>query len=223
MFDVPEKQSDGSYVIKLSEPVVIHNEFQWKRGDARPVPDLTGQPAIQTLRETMLTKLVQNRALFRTAPAIASLKAITPVWGMLCRTGNVVEWSSTDLWQVASRDADAVVVLCLLGMQISRQSILPIWGAEVRRTIPEAGLIDLDFGGEAVDCDSVHSEDVEAEDGNVVCLKDPVERKKQMKAYVRSLLHNASDARMKADAALDRFYEEFDLSENESEFSEEDD
>jgi hypothetical protein len=220
MFEIPEKQTDGSYVVRLTKAVEIPTEFQWKRGDARPIPDLTAQAAVQSVREALLTKLSQNKSLFKTAPSVASLRAITPVWGMLIR-GETVEWSSNDIWTAIPREGDVIIVLRVVGVQISRQSILPIWGGEVRRTLPEAAQIDLDFGGEE-DGGSVHSEDMEVEEGTL-CLKDPVERKRQMKTYVRDLLHAASDARMKADAALDRFYEEFDLSENESEFSEEDD
>jgi hypothetical protein len=222
MFETPEKQSDGSYSVRLQQPIEISEEFTWKRGDARPIVDLKGQAHIQTVREAILTRLAQNKSLFKTAPSVASLRAITPVWGMMVLPQNKVEWSSNDIWTNVPRESDAVVILRVMGVQISRQSILPIWGGQVRRTLPEAGQIDLDFAGED-DGESVHSDELEEESGNALCLKDPAERKRQMKEYVRSMLREASEARMKADTALDRFYAEYDLSENESEFSEEDD
>ena len=220
MFEIPEKKADGSFIVRLSQPVYIPTEFQWKRIDDRPIPDLTVQTAIQSVREKLLTDLSKNKSLFKTAPSVSSLRAITPVWGMIIR-GNTVDWSPNDIWTDIPRNTDVVVALRVEGVQISRQSILPIWGGDVRRALPEAQ-IDFEFAGET-DAGSVHSDDLEECEGEALCLKDPVERKRQMKAYVRELLHAASDARMKADAALDRFYEEFDLSENESEFSEEDD
>lgn len=221
MFEVPEKQADGSYIVRLSEPIEITEEFTWMKEDARPLVELKAQSQIQVVRETLLTRLAQNKSLFKTAPSVASLRAITPVWGMIV-SQNKVEWSSTDIWTEIPREGNAVVVLHVLGVQISRQSILPIWGGQVHRRLPEAAQIDLDFAGEE-DGDSVHSDELEEDVGNTMCLKDPAERKRQMKEYVRGLLREASDAQMKADAAVERFYSEYDLSENESEFSEEDD
>jgi hypothetical protein len=103
------------------------------------------------------------------------------------------------------------------GIVLSRQSILPMWGVQIRKVLPDAHVIDLEFG-EDEDGSSVHSEDMVSEEG-VVALKDPSERKRQMKVYVRGLLEKVSQVKLEADDAMDRFFSEFDLSDDESDFS----
>ncbi len=108
---------------------------------------------------------------------------------------------------------------------ISRQSIVPFWTTKTLQVLPDkANVIDLDFGCEEEDGDSVHSDDLIAEEG-VVNLKNPDERKRAMKQQVRALLEKAVQAKLEAEEAMDRFFSEFDLSEEESDFSdyEEDD
>lgn len=220
IFDAPERQTDGSYVLRLLKPVVFEEELRWEKEAEYPTPDLRIQPAINAFREKMVRDLARNKVMFRTPPTVASLTAIAPMWGILIR-GDVGEWSRQDLWTKPARTGSAMVVLEARGIVLSRQSILPMWGVQVRKVLPEAHMIDLDFGSPGVEGDgaSVHSEDLASEEG-VVALKDPGQRKQQMKAYVRGLLEKAAQAKLEADDAMDRFFSEYDLSEDESDFSE---
>jgi hypothetical protein len=201
---------------------------------------------VQGIRENVLRSLVSNEALFRQAPSLDSLRVLAPVWGMLIRPDNKVEWSKQDIFDTAQTDGlkgkRATVSLSLKGVQISRQSILPIWDLGVIKVIPEEGLIDLDFGSADTtttannnnnnnnkktvsrvidDAVSVDSEELEgASDGGAkIHLKDPSERKRQHKEAARALLRKAAQAQMEADSAVERFYAEFDLSDEESEVS----
>lgn len=215
IFQTPQKREDGSYVLELVKPVQFDVELQWEKNAEFPTPDLRIQSLLNGFRERTLRDLVNNRALFRTPPTLASLTSIAPMWGILLR-GGAMEWSRQDVWRKEATDTSVLVTLQGVGIVLSRQSIVPIWGVKVARALPEAQ-IELDFGGEE-DGESVASEDIPSEEG-VVMLKDPEERKRQMKAYVRELQERAAQAKMEADSAMDRFFSEFDLSEDESDFS----
>lgn len=219
VFDAPEKQADGSYVLRLLKPILFDVEMRWEKNAVYPTPDLRIQSALNAFREKTLKDLSRNKVLFKSPPTLASLTAITPMWGILLR-GESTEWSKQDLWN--AKEAGKLVLLVATGIVVSRQSILPIWGVEIRKVLPDAQVIDFDFGGGGADVGddgiSVHSDDLASEEG-IVALKDPKERKRAMKTYVRQLLENVSNAQLEADDAMDRFFSEFDLSEDESDFS----
>jgi hypothetical protein len=113
-----------------------------------------------------------------------------------------------------------MVHLLATAILISRQSIVPLWNTKILQVLPDkTNVIDLDFGCEEDEGESVHSDDLMAEEG-VVNLKNPDERKKVLKQHVRALLEKAAQAKQEAEEAMDRFFSEFDLSEEESDFSE---
>lgn len=222
VFDAPEKRADGSYLLRFLKPVLFDVELRWEKGAEYPTPDLRVQHILNAFRDKTVKDISRNKVMFKSPPTLASLTAITPMWGILLR-GEAMEWSRQDVWTVGKDSVKntSLVVLEAKGVVISRQSILPVWGVQVRKVLPDAHVIDLDFGGADEDNDegtSVHSEDLASEEG-VVALKDPGERKRQMKAYVRDLLDKVAQAKMEADDAMDRFFSEFDLSEDESDFS----
>jgi hypothetical protein len=221
VFDAPEKRADGSYMLRFLKPIDFGTELRWEKDAEFPTPDLRIQSQLNAFREKTVKDLSLNKVMFRTPPTLASLTAITPMWGILIR-GDKAEWSRQDLWtKPPVKDHALVISLVAQGVVISRQSILPVWGVKVIKALPDAHIIDLDFGSGSSDSDegaSVHSEDLASEEG-VVALKDPGERKRQMKAYVRGLLEKVAQAKMEADDAMDRFFSEFDLSEDESDFS----
>ncbi len=226
VFEVPERQVDGSFKVKFAHPPVLTvAELRWERDATLPTPELSLQSAINALREKTLRDLTKNKALFSATPSLATLSAMTPMWGMLVRAGGVPEWSRQDLWGKRPESVvgkRVVVQLIAEAVVISRQSIVPVWGYVIKKVLPEAAaVIDLDFGSagaEEEDGMSVHSDDLVAEEG-VVNLKDPDQRKQHMKAHVRQLLQAAQDAKVVADKAMNEFFSEFDLSDTESGFS----
>jgi hypothetical protein len=236
MFEIPEKKiaADGSpyFQTRLKDPVAI--PFDLRFDTAEIIPDIQIQTDIQRLQQTILKALVDNRTLFKTAPTMDRLRALTPVWGVVV-IGGEAKWHTSNIWMFSSQvKHPSVVHLVLVGIEISRSSIQPIWDVSVIRRIPEANtnMIDFDFGDEGGDgdmCDdlaSVHSSDVDLERGDdvgVVQLVSRSERKRICKANVRELMRRSVDAQMAADAARDRFYAEFDLSEDESDLSDADD
>jgi hypothetical protein len=224
IFEAPYKQADGSFLLRFQTPVEFPVELRWEKGAVAPTPDLRIQPHINGFREKTLKDLTKNKVLFKTAPTLGSLSSITPMWGILLN-GNAMEWSKTDKWAMGASAAGSMVHLLATAILISRQCIVPFWTTKIVQVLPDkANVIDLDFGCEEEDGESVHSDDLVAEEG-VVNLKNPDARKKAMKQHVRELLAKAAVAKQEADEAMDRFFSEFDLSEEESDFSdyEEDD
>jgi hypothetical protein len=227
MFEIPEKKiaADGSpyFQTLLVDPITI--PFDLRSVGGVIVPDIQIQAEMQRLQQTVLKALVDNRALFKTAPTLDRLKAMSPVWGVVV-IGGEAKWHTSNVWDTSVPKNTAVVHLVLKGVEISRSSIQPIWTVSLIRQIPEP-VIDFDFGEDAVsdgdELASVHSSDVESEAEGVIHLIDRAERKRISKANARKLMQVAMDAQMAADAARDRFYAEFDLSEDESDLSDADD
>ena len=223
IFENPEKQSNGSFLLRFKTHVEFPVDLRWEKGAQLPTPDLRVQQHISVFRDKTLRDLTKNKILFKTAPTLSSLASITPTWGILLKEG-AMEWSKEDNWE-ARCETGAMVHLIATAILISRQSIVPFWTTKILQALPDkTNVIDLDFGCEEGDGESVHSDDLVAEEG-VVNLKNPDERKRLMKQHVRTLLAKAAQAKQEADEAMDQFFSEFDLSEEESDFSdyEEDD
>jgi hypothetical protein len=215
-FEIPEKIQTGFRLRLAGEGILLSTPLQWTGSEV--IPDIHIQKEIQNVQQTLLNALVERKDLFKTSPSLSSLQAITPVWGILVRSGNRLEWSPNDVWEIPpSFVSPKTVQLVLTGILLSRSSILPLWS--LVETIK--GVIDL-FGEEEPISDvySVGSDEVEeVEEESVFALRNAAARKREHKIYVRDLLRKAAEAQMAADSALDRFYSEFDLSDNESEFS----
>jgi hypothetical protein len=110
----------------------------------------------------------------------------------------------------------------LLGITISRQSILPLWEAVVGNLVNTSpDQIDLCFdGGSSIASSDEEDLGIEEDsEGTAFQLRDISNEKQEAKQRVRDLLRKAVDARMAADVALEHFFEEYDLSEDESDFS----
>lgn len=229
-FGHPEKIStaDGNttYFVSLGSKHTV-GPVRWEKGGLHP--DLSLQDAVESLKSQVLEGLVQHRAMFRTPPTLASLRTIAPMWGFLIvQGGKRIEWSSANLWDpdMPSLPPDAILQLVLKGVQISRQAIRPVWNADVLQILPEHGPMDLDFGDveedqedRASDISSVDSLEIATADSQPFHLRDRGERKRVAKALVRAAQARAAEAQMAADEAIDRFLDEFDLSEGESDFS----
>lgn len=227
VFEAPERRTtekgEPFFVCKLAKPgYAVPHDLEWQK-DAL-VPAVTVQKLISELRSTVLKLLMENKSLFRNPPTLDSLQAITPPWGILIR-GAQMEWSTVNKWELDAnlQGKSAIVRLILTGIEISRSYINPVWGISVVQILPEkpeVGIIDFEFGeAEVSDVKSVTSEDFDRDDSDIVALHKPGERKAFLKSQVRELLAKVAEARMAADDAMDRFFDEFDLSEGESDFS----
>lgn len=235
-FESPKKEGAGEdsyFFLQLSQPgYSIPFDLEWSVENGL-LPNLKVQKQITELRVHILNQLVNNRTLFRSPPTFASIEAITPIWGILVGRSNVLQWASTDIWDYTYTpekriQQNAIVRLVLTGLRISRSRIVPVWELSVTQILPDSskdGVIDFDFDDVKERRDSV--EEVESipamdeEEGTIVQLQDPTERKRKVKEHVHALRIAAQTARHAFDDAVDEFYDEFDLSEDESDFSDE--
>lgn len=227
VFEIPERRTaaDGSteFLTRLKTPFTIPVSLACHQG--RLIPDMTVQSHIQALQTQVLESLSKSTNLFKVTPRLEQLRAIAPVWGIVI-VGGELKWNSANIWPNERLEKTVHAAhLQLQAVEISRLTILPVWAVVPDKKEP---VIDLDFGGEDEkdsDVCSIHSSDLDdaADGASVVRLIDRNERKRISKANARELMRVAAEAQMSADAARDRFYAEFDLSEDESELSADDD
>jgi len=241
MFEIPEKHTNDKgesfYYLKLTEPgVSILHDLEWSKKDGLQTV-ITVQKLINELRMRVLNQLVENRSLFKNPPSLTSIQAITPQWGILVMRDNHLKWGQFNKWCYDAAHfstINAVVRLNLKAIEISRSTIVPVWDLEIQQIIPDqiqapTAAIDFDFGeaessvgGDRDDVESIQSCDIMEESSEVFELHNPNARKRGIKQEVRRLMKIAQDAQLAADDAMSRFYDEFDLSEDESDFSDED-
>jgi hypothetical protein len=232
VFETPERKQNASgesyFHVRITPEYSISHDLEWS-SDTGLKPSITIQKQIGQLRSVILTQLQTTKSLFRNPPTLESLEAITPTWGIVIQRDESLQWSTANVWSYDATEMkkqNAIVRLVLCGIEISRSYIRPVWTLHVIQTLPDSsedGVIDFDFGGEetksvaSVDMDDIGG--IEEEGSGVFELHNPDERKHAMKEHIRGLLAKVAEARHAADDAIDRFYAEFDLSENESDFS----
>lgn len=235
-FKTPEKKNnpDGSVVweVQLQHPYVLPRYIEYDGNSL--IPNIEFQTALEPLVQTLLAAVAEAPALFRTPPTLKSLQAITPVWGAVLQDGAFV-WNplSGELPKLPKEcvGRPARVELSLEGLRITRLSILPMWAIHSiqavagRSSSPDQ--IDFDFNVDAEDTRSLVSagsiETDTAADNTVFELHDMAREKQEYKQRVRELLRRAKAYRLEAETALEHFLEEYDLSEDESDFSDADD
>jgi hypothetical protein len=223
MFDAPEKRSysDGSvyYFLALKTPIVLETPLTWSRTALKE--DIAVQSEVMEVRATVLQAIAQNRSLFAKPPTEKSLLAMASKWGLLLSRSGECSWSDANVWQsipdvLSGKEAE--VHLKLSGIHISPASIRPVWSMEVVSLLPETPVIEFDFQI-SEDVQSVHSADIEGEDSEVMQLTNMAAEKRESKQRVRELIAKAQEARQMAEDAVERFLEEYDLSDEESDFS----
>ncbi len=223
MFGAPEKRtgSDGPfYSIAIKPQISLDYELQWHQ--THLTEDIGIQSEIMELRTTVLHAIAENKTLFANPPNERSLSAMASKWGLLLSRSGTASWSDANVWQDLPEDLrgkKAIVRLQLQAVHISPASIRPVWGFQVQSILPEAPVIDFVFEVPD-DVRSVHSADIETDlSDDVVQLADLEKEKREAKQRVHELVAQAQAARRLAEHALDAFMEEYDLSEDESDFS----
>jgi hypothetical protein len=227
MFGVPVREGDSFYV-PIQTPVALGGRFEIGHGATGLVPDFSMQSHFKTLQQRVLTELVSHKALFKKAPTLESLQAISPNWGMVLTSG-AATWSplSTKI-KMDAITADHVpgYADCVLeGLHISRSTITPNFRAVfLEKAVVPDHLIDFEWGSGEVESDIEEVSDIElgAEEG-MFELKDPATRKREKlaaKERIREALRAADAARAAAMEMADDFMKNYDLSDSESAFTE---
>jgi hypothetical protein len=226
MFGAPEKRtySNGSvyYYIGLKTPLVLERPLTWSRTELKQ--DIGIQNDIMEVRTSVLQGIAETKSLFTNPPTEKSLMAMSNKWGLLVSRDGTCQWSDVNVWSDVPEElkgVQAAVQLTLSGLHISPASIRPVWAFKVSRLLPEESESNkIEFVFASDDVQSVHSADIETDmSDEIVQLTNLEAEKREAKQRVRDLIEQAQAARRLAEAALDTFMEEYDLSEDESDFS----
>ena len=230
MFLAPKRFNADTYEVQLSAPMALGIRLAVSRADII-TPVLEHQSVFQTLQRRILLELTKNRQLFKNAPSIESLEAITPNWGFIT-TGDTIQLSP---YTLVSIDPTISAYPCsidleLTALHISRSTIRPLFrGAPLADNLIEfdwmsatatATAVGIGRGGaELEEVSDVAYDDVVG----VISLKDPDMLKREKlaaKERVRSAYREADAAREVADGVAANFHLTYDLSDTESAFSE---
>jgi len=189
------------------------------------VATLSDQPAFKALQARLLAELVHHKQLFKTPPSLDSLTSLSPPFGpvVLPRSeGGATVFSPTATFRHdPSLKTPCFVDLMVEGLYVSRTCISPVFSTRFLESAIPATSEALDFADDGLE---ELADLPEVADSNpVVLLVDPVvaaREKAAKKQTVKEAFLLATAARERAVERAHAFLEEYDLSDNESGFSE---
>jgi len=229
MFGVPERRIDGNntyFYVPMVKPIPLN--LRLLMNDKIIHPDTSQQHKIAALQKTVLQELTKTDALFKNRPTYDSLERITPQWGMIYDTDNKPQWSPYTTKELLVNDArtdiNFIVDLELKGIMITRSTIYPQFVVKFLESAKE--IIDFDWQTNAVPVQTQEIEevaDLEADpSNNEFKLRSPAlisKEKADAKEKVKVLFRLADEARAKALDEYHQFHEKYELSDDESDFS----
>jgi len=208
------------YGLKLNTPIRLNVRLAVTPSGITPT--LTYQDQFRMCRKRILAELTSNRQLFRHAPSLESLDAITPMWGFIVKGTEAAlsPYTQIDV-HIGAPQMPCEADVELKELIVSRSTIRPIFEAVYLK--PE--VIDFDWceGEERDELEEVSDIPVDADSADSLELLDPASIRRSRlkeKADVRAAFQLAQEAREHAEDMATRFYGAYDLSETESTFSE---
>jgi hypothetical protein len=226
MFGAPERQPDQSFFIPIAKNT--HNDQIRVIITAEGItPTLEFQPVFQTLQRQILDELVKNRQLYKSPPTLESLQCMTPTWGFI-KVGNEIQQSKSTIIRnnIPASQWPCIADCVLDGIKISRSLIQPVFSLVFVETVSTAeNVIDFDWGVSDSGSDLQEVSDVSfmpTASGDMR-IKDAATRereKMEAKERVRAAYRTAEAAREAANTLASQFYSAYDVSDNESAFSE---
>ena len=229
MFSAPERivasNCEPFFRVNVLFPKLLGTQFTLKSLSETLEINEAAAPLFETMQSSILNELMHNKQLFKNAPTKQSLELITPKWGMILHDGKY-QWSPYTTIntpaQLSNRQFPAIVDLSLKSLHISRTSIRPVFEVVYVSSIQETNVIDFDWAPAAEELSEVS--DIGAlDDAGMIELRDPAsvrQKRAAAKQTIRAMYTEADKVREQADDAAAKFYEEFDLSDGESAFSE---
>jgi len=212
MFDVPQRirvGTEDAFLVRLKNPVSLNLSVPQEAG--RLTPDASVSAIFASCKNTILNALCNNPSLFRAAPTFASLEAITPPWGFVTTSSGIVLSPYTQITNQYATNYTGPVDFQLVEVTLSRSCIKPHF-----HVVTAVALIDLAFTTPEEDAIQEVS-DIASEEGcGTLHLTDPA-RKAQRKAEEKERIRDMFRA---AEAEAERWFKEYDVSDNESTFSE---
>ena len=225
MFGAPErKKIDDTiiYFIPIVNPVLVGVKYEID--DMFEIqPSLEGQEKLQTLQNTILSELINNEQLFKNRPTMESLQAITPNWGCIIVDGKV-KWNpytKVSHNNIVQEQLPCYIDLLLEGIFLSRSTIYPQFSAVFSEKLGKNSLIDFDWNPVAPEVEEIS--DVVFPEAGSIKLRDPLELlkvKQEAKLAVQIAFQKAIEAKNVAINMAKQFMNEFDISDNESTFTE---
>jgi len=227
MFGLPESRPTSAgarYYVSLRSPRALGLRLSLSAPGVL-VADMAHAPAFKAFQQAVLSDLVHHKQLFKTSPSLDSLQALSPPFGPVL-SGGATLFSPTTVFQHDSRlSTPCVIDLVLEGLFVSRSLIAPVFSTRFLEAVT-APPLELDFA-EGDDDGLEEVADLPAtamgSAGNVVLLADPAVAKKERAAKKQAVKESFLLATAAKERAVERahaFLEEYDLSDNESGFSE---
>jgi hypothetical protein len=223
MFGAPERVN-GEEEVKYHLPVEskpIGVKYEVLNGQI--MPNLNHQDTLSLYKNTILAELINHKQLFKNPPTLEYLQAITPNWGCIIKS-NKPDWSPYTVIdnKLTNEDKSYYVDLTLVGLFISRSTISPRFET-VYIENSESNIIDLDWSANSLVPDVEEVSDISLPSAGTIELRDPaalLKAKMEAKQSVKEAFQKASDAQNVALELAKKFTENFDVSDNESMFSE---
>lgn len=224
MFGTPERRTSSSgetaYYIPLTTPKIMECQFELTKENT-VVPNNVYQTKFQQVQRFILTELAKNRQLFRNPPTLESLEAITPNWGCILDNNTYIWNPYTHISTTKLKEGKntGYVDFVLEGVSLSRSTIVPYFNTKYLEKPNE--LIEFEWSENVPELEEV-SDLAAAPDGTLE-LRSPLVREREKKAAkekIREALRHAEVVRNEAMKMANEFYHTYDVSDNESTFTE---
>jgi len=235
MFGVPERRAEGNTVhiyVPMAKPERLG--LRLKMNSKLDVfPDVSVQSTFATLQKEVLTELTKTEVLFKNKPSYDSLERITPQWGVIYDTDNKPQWNKyteSEFFFDVKMGAytNAIVDLELIGILITRSTISPKFAVKFVEPDTKTEVIDFDWqatpavpANQSKEIEEINDLDAPLT-ADTLTLRSPAliaKEKESAKEQVRVLFRTADDARQKALDAMANFFSKYEVSDDESQFS----
>lgn len=233
MFGVPERRADGNNVyfyVPMAKPVSLGVRLRMNSKLAiLPEAGSGLQEKFAKLEFTILNELTKTETLFKNKPSYESLQRITPQWGMVYNTDGTPYWNEyteKEFFFETKEGAytNSIVDLELIGILITRSTISPKFAVKFVEKDTQSTVIDFDWQAPANPVKEIEEvNDLEsAADTNPLTLRSPAliaKEKADAKEKVKVLFRTADEARQLALDAMANFFGKYEVSDDESQFS----
>ena len=228
MFGVPERRANGNNVyfyVPMAKPAPLGARLRMDK-TLTILPDPVVQPKFKELQNKVLNELTKTETLFKNKPSFESLERITPQWGIIYDDTNTPHWNEytqKEFFFDVKEGAytNSIVDLELIGILITRSTISPKFAVKFLEKDSQNDVIDFDWQTPAKEIEEVNDLEAAATNANIT-LRSPAliaKEKAAAKEYVKVLFRTADEARQTALGAMNDFFRKYEVSDDESEFS----
>lgn len=225
MFGAPERiNAEGEVKYYVSVDANSSCGVQYELIDNCVVPNIDYQDKFLVYKNAVLAELVNHTDMFKKPPTLEYLQAITPNWGCIIMN-NKPTWNPYTLIKntVHNEQQPCSVDLTLTGLYISRSTISPQFETTFLEKMPTSNQIDIDWSANPILPEVEEVSDISIPSEGFIELRDPAairKAKMEAKLLVKTAFQRATIARDEALQLAKSFTDKFEVSDNESMFSE---